>query len=255
MKITEQKYGDIAFRMWSGGTGAPLLYLHGFEQHPGASGFLTRLCENFEVKAPELPGYGGGAGLDTLRDVLDVSLLQRRLIEDWGRGPVDVIGHSLGGMFAAELAAIAPHLVRRLVLVDAYGLWRDDAPLPDPFVMMPDALARAKWHDPARAGGEPSAFDPARDGSAATFRSVNLAAATKFLWPIPDRGLRRRTPYIQSPTLVVHGASDGLIPPAYGEALADLIPGARFKLLEKAGHLPMVEAEDAFLAHVRDFLS
>lgn len=255
MKCTTRKIGGRDIRIWSGGSGAPLLYLHGFEQHPGDAPFLQKLGESFDVYAPEHPGYGHSNGLDTIRDLLDLTLHLRRVVEQWGRGPVHVVGHSLGGMFAAELAVIAPHLVRKLVLVNAYGMWRDDAPAPDPFVLQPDALAAAKWHDAANASREPSAFDAATDGTAQVFRAVNLAAATKFLWPIPDRGLSRRAGYIQAPTMVLHGESDELVPASYSRALADAIPGAEFAGLAGAGHLPMVEAEGGFLAMLRKFLA
>lgn len=255
MKQALESIGGREIRVWRGGSGRPLLYLHGFEQHPGAAPFLSRLAGRFELCAPEHPGYGVSSGLDTIRDLLDLSLHFRLLVEEWGKGPVDVVGHSLGGMFAAELAVIAPHLVRRLVLVDSYGLWLDNAPLPDPFVISADALARAKWHDAANAAREPSAFDANAGATPQTFRSVNLAAATKFMWPIPDRGLSRRAGLIRAPTLVLHGESDGLIPRAYADALTRLIPGARMKLVSGAGHLPMVEAEDAFVAQIEDFLA
>jgi pimeloyl-ACP methyl ester carboxylesterase len=254
MNLSRETIGAREVRVWSGGTGKPLLYLHGFEQHPGGAPFLQRLAQTFSVKAPEHPGYGGSTGLDTIHDLLDLTLHLRRFVEQWGKGPVDVVGHSLGGMFAAELAVIAPHLVRRLVLVNSYGLWLDETPLADPFVLMPDALAKAKWHDPANAAKEPSAFDAGADGSAQTFRAINLAAATKFMWPIPDRGLSRRAGYIQAPTLILHGESDGLVPLAHAAALARAIPGAELVKLRDAGHLPMVEAEDAFVEGVARFL-
>jgi len=255
MKCTSHRIGGRDIRIWSGGSGAPLLYLHGFEQHPGDAAFLRKLGESFEIHAPEHPGFGHSTGLDTIHDLLDLTLHLRRVVEQWGRGAVHVVGHSLGGMFAAELAVVAPHLVRKLVLVNPYGMWLDDAPAPDPFVLQADALVAAKWHDPANASREPSAFDAAADGTIQVFRSVNLSAATKFLWPIPDRGLSRRAGYIQAPTLIVHGESDRLVPLAYAAALAGAVPGAELARLPGAGHLPMVEKTDEFLARVRDFLT
>ena len=135
MKMMREKLGAFDIRVWSGGSGAPLLYLHGFEHHPGAASFLTRLSRNHEVRAPEHPGFGESTSFEENYDVIDVALYYRRVIESWKQGPVDVVGHSLGGMFAAELGALSPQLVRRLVLVDAYGLWLDDKPLPDPFAL------------------------------------------------------------------------------------------------------------------------
>jgi pimeloyl-ACP methyl ester carboxylesterase len=256
MKVEKESLGGLDIRVWSAGSGAPLLYLHGFEQHPGAAAFLTRLARNHDVRAPEHPGYGESTSIEENYDVIDVALHYRRMIESWNRGPVDVVGHSLGGMFAAELAALSPHLVRRLVLVDAYGLWLDDHPMPDPFAMAPKELDRAKWFDPNKAPmPEPSAFDAHGDADAlAIFRAQNLGTATKFMWPVPDRGLRRRLPYVQAPTLIIHGEADGLIPAAYAEAFARLIPKARVAMIRKAGHLPMIEAEDEFISTVNDFL-
>jgi pimeloyl-ACP methyl ester carboxylesterase len=256
MRMVREKVGAFDIRLWSGGTGAPLLYLHGFEQHPGAASFLGRLSRDHEVRAPEHPGFGESTGFEHIQDVIDLALHYRRLIESWNKGPVDVVGHCLGGMFAAEVAALSPHLVRRLVLVDAYGLWLDDHPLPDPFTLAPRDLERAKWYDPDKAPmPEPSAFDANGDADAlAIFRAQNLGTATKFMWPIPDRGLNRRLSYVQAPTLIVHGEADGLIPIEYAEAFARLIPAARLAAIRNAGHLPMIEAEDQFISMVNDFL-
>jgi len=256
MKTVRETLGPFDVRVWEGGPAErPLLYLHGFEQHPGAAPFLARLAERHAVRAPEHPGYGASTGFEHVEDIFDVTLHYRRLIERWGAGPVDVVGHSLGGMFAAEVAAIAPQLVRRLVLVSPYGLWLDETPMPDPFVMAPAALATAKWHAPEKAGAEPTAFDPAEGETIATFRAQNLSTATKFLWPIPDRGLKRRLQYVSAPTLVVRGASDGLFPAPYLDAWTSAIAGARAATLPDAGNLPMVEAEDAFIDAVEAFLA
>jgi pimeloyl-ACP methyl ester carboxylesterase len=257
MKMEKKTVGRLDIRLWSGGTGAPLLYLHGFEHHPGDAAFLNRLAENHLVCAPEHPGFGTSTPLEEYYDIIDVALHYRRLIESWHQGAVDVIGHSLGGMFAAELAVISPHSVRRLVLVDAYGLWLHEHPLPDPFALAPRDLERAKWSDPGKAPmPEPSAFEAPGDADAlAIFRAQNLGTATKFMWPIPDRGLNRRLPYIEAPTLIIHGAADGLIPAVYAEAFAHLIPKARVAVIRNAGHLPMLEAEDEFVLTVNDFLA
>lgn len=252
---SRMRHGAFDTRVWSGGSGPPVVWLHGFEQHPGDAPYLNRLAESRHVLAPEHPGFGASAGFDQLTDLQDLILYYRALIEAWDRGPVDVIGHCLGGMFAAELAVLAPQLVRRLVLAAPYGLWLDAHPLPDPFLLGPPALAAAKWRDPALAGRETSAFDPALGDTAAEFRTMNLTAASKFMWPIPDRGLARRLPYLTAPTLVIHGEADGLIPPVYETAWADALPHARTARIADAGHLPMVEAEDRFLALVEDFLA
>ena len=260
MSIESQTLGDFCVRVWTGGAAAtpPLLYLHGHEQHPGDAAFLHRLAEGRRVFAPEHPGYGASTGFETVEGVLDVVLFYRELVGSWGIAAIDVVGHSLGGMFAAELAAIAPQVVRRLVLVDAYGLWLDDPPVPDVFGLTDAELRAAKWHDPEAAPDpEPTIFepDPSDPLAAVMFRAGNLAVAGKFLWPIPDRGLRRRLGLVKARTLVVHGESDGLVPMVYAEEFTRLIPGARLARVGGAGHLPMFEREDEFCTMVDSFLS
>ncbi|MPZ99947.1 MAG: alpha/beta fold hydrolase [Dehalococcoidia bacterium] len=257
MALTTQEFGESRVRVWIAGSGPDLLFLHGYEQHPGDASFLHRLAEHHTVYAPEHPGYGESTGFESLRDIIDLALRYRQLVESWGIESVDVIGHCLGGMIAAEFAATSPHLVRRLVLVDAWGLWRDDQQPADPFVLTEDELAQAKWHDPATAPNpEPSIFqpDPSRPHAAMLTRGQNLGVAGKFMWPIPDRGLRRRLPFVKAQTLVVHGESDGLIPAVYAEEFQQLIPDAEVARLPAAGHLPMIEREDDFIDTVEAFL-
>lgn len=245
-----QTFGPASIRLWRMGAGKPLLYLHGFEGHPGDAPFLRRLAQTRLVIAPEHPGFGESEGLAAMHDITDQALHFRRIIRALDARPVDVVGHCLGGMFAAELAAISPHLVRRLVLVNSYGLWDDADPLPDAFSLAPPDFAVAKWHNAAAAPAETT--PPGGDNPLA--RQRNLGAATKFMWPIPDRGLTRRLGHIEAPTLVVHGMQDGLVPPAYGQRLAALVPNGAFHPIEGAGHMPMLEAEDAFIDAVSAFL-
>ena len=182
---------------------------------PRPASFLERLGERHLVLAPEQPGYGTSSGFEQVEDLLDLVLFYRELVKSFGSGAVDLVGHSTGGMIAAELAIIAPEQVRGLVLVDAFGLWLDDEPSQDPLGAAQDVLA-AKWFDPeAKPDPEPTNFAPDPDGpyAAIVFQAHNLATATKFMWPMAERGLRRRLPYLDVPTLVINGAADGLVPP------------------------------------------
>jgi pimeloyl-ACP methyl ester carboxylesterase len=251
--------GDVRVRSWSGGDGQQrgLLYLHGFERHPGEAPFLARLARSRHVIAPEHPGYGESSGLDAMDHILDLVLHYRRFVEDRFDGQVDVVGHSLGGMFAAEFAAICPQVTNSLTLVSPYGLWLDEQPLPDPFLLNERDLGAAKWADPA-AHPQPDPGLPAPDGgdpNAAIYdRARNMAAATKFMWPIPDHGLRRRLPFISARTLVVHPAGDSLVPRAYAEEFARLIPGAQMTTINSAGHMVMLERPEEFGDVLEKFL-
>jgi pimeloyl-ACP methyl ester carboxylesterase len=250
-RVTVESLDGATVRAWNAGEDdAPgLLYLHGFERHPGEAPFLHRLAQTRRVLAPEHPGYGESTGLEAMDHVLDLVLHYRRLVERTFTGPVDVIGHSLGGMFAAEFAAICPHLTSSLTLVSPYGLWLEEDPLPDPFVLSEKELRTAIWSDP-QAAPDPETSLPlpgAADPHAKVYdRARNMGAATKFMWPIPDHGLRRRLPLIGARTLVVRGTDDQLVPQSYTEEFVRLIPDARFAAVEAAGHLPMLERPTEF---------
>ena len=255
MDMTRQQIGPFDLRVWQQGEGAGLLYLHGFERHPGDAPFLKRLAENRDVRAPELPGYGESLGVEQIHDLYDVALMYRELIESWGFESIDVVGHSLGGMIAAELAILAPHRVKSLVLVNCFGLWIDDEPMPDAFALAPTDFDAAKWHDPASKSSETTARAGSTPLDLAIERTTNQGTATKFMWPIPDRGLRRRLRHLSSRTLVIHGESDGLVPVRYADELVGAITNAELELIAHAAHMPMYEAEDEFVALVQKFIS
>lgn len=248
---------ETPVRVWrqgEEGSGAALVFLHGVQQQMGAAGFLQRLAAAHHVVAPEHPGFGETGGFDRLQDLGDLVLHYREVLETLtGHRRVVLMGHSLGGMFAAEIAAFCPDLVDRLILVNSYGMWLDEAPMPDYFVMQPPELDAALWgtRDPDEVARLRARLPQETDANLAQ----NMASATKFMWPLPDRGLRRRLRHVKAPTLVVHGTADGLVPLAHARALAEAIPKGRLHELPGAGHYPMIEAEDAFLAAVEAFMS
>ena len=244
-------------RVMEAGSGPAMLFLHDVDGHPGESSFLDRWQRTSRVIAPEHPGFGESTGIDEIDDVLDISLYYRELLHEVAGGPADIVGHGLGAMFAAEIAAICPQVVNRLVLVAPFGLWLDDAQVPDMFVMSPSQIQRSSWHEPESEAAQATltrASDGVNGSAAIVARAMSLSAAGKFLWPIPDRGLRRRLPLVTAPTLVVMGRSDQLVPAPYGPAFRDLIPGAQLVTIEEAGHHPMIEQPEAFDGALAEFL-
>jgi len=239
------------------GQGAPLVFLHGpFGQE--WTPFLDSLAQSFQVFAPANPGAEDLADLEVLDDIHDLVLYYDTLIENLGlEGPFHLVGHSYGGMVAAEYAAAYPKRIGRLVLIDAMGLWRDDAPVNEFVTVAPEVLAKQMWYDPknpyllARAAQNQD-LEAAQAEAVKQF--VALASAAHFCFPIPERGLHKRLHRISSNTLVIWGEQDGLVPPVYASEFGTRISNASAKVLEGAAHCPHIEQCEATVGAVQDFL-
>ncbi|HXD89807.1 MAG TPA: alpha/beta hydrolase [Candidatus Binataceae bacterium] len=239
------------------GTGEPLLFLHGAGGLVGIDPFLDDLGHSFKVIAPHLPGYGESTGAEHIDDILDAVLFYHQLLDELGIASAHVVGHSMGGMLAAEFAAIDVHRVKKLVLVTPAGFWLDDHPIPDFFAMELPELAAHLFHDPQSPIARmfttvPEDMKLLEDMYVE--RVKRMTQASKFLWPIPDRGLKRRAWRIAAPTLVMMGESDKLIPPIYANEFTGRIKNSRSVTIKEAGHMPMYEQQDVFVKTVKEFL-
>ena len=248
--------GAVSFRVRSAGRGPHVVYLHSFHEGSGWSPFLDRLAARYTVHAPLHPGVGGSAGLETLEDVFDLTLAYEELLDALGIGTVSLVGHFFGGMVAAELAAVFPERVGRLVLVSPLGLWRDDAPSEDLLILPREDLPAALFRDPASEAARRWAAGPAseEENLAAQIESIQRRAAmAKFVWPIPDKGIKKRLHRIEAPTLVLWGDADRANPVVYAEAWQQRIKGAALSLLS-GGHMVLHETPDVAAAAVAEFV-
>ena len=248
----------LTARLQSQGEGEPVLYLHGAIASKGRNPFLDILARDNAVYAPLQPGFDLVEGLDHVADVVDLALYYFDLLDELGLEQVKVVGHFLGGMIAAEMAALSRHYVSALVLLAPAGFWRDDSPTPDIFVMDDVQLRESMWSDPS----SPSALEalPEQESDEDRSlrlqeRSIDLTAAGKFLWPIPDRGLGRRIHRVKAPTLLVWGEDDRIVPPVYAEEFSTRLERARTVTLPGCGHLPMLEQPDRLAADVNRFFA
>lgn len=240
-----------------GSTGEPILFLHGAAGLFGAEAFLEDLGRDFRVIAPHLPGYGESTGAELIDDVIDAGLFYHQLMDDLRIESACVIGHSMGGMLAAEMAALDVHRVRKLILAAPAGFWLDQHPVPDLFTASPKKLASALFHDPESAASKAMAAMPEdRQAFADAYveRIKRLTMATKFMWPIPDRGLKKRAYRIAAPTLLLWGESDRYIAPVYAAEFKNSIRNCRDQTIPNAGHMLMYEQPRDFCAAVRGFV-
>ena len=233
------------------GTGPPLVFLHG----AGGGGWnpgLALLAARFRVYAPTHPGFGASDDRDTWDGIDDYVYYVLDLLDTLRLDRVHLVGASLGGWLAAELAVGHSHRLRSLVLVDPAGLWVDEAPMADLFLASPEEFQRLSWHDPSRApvvsGGTTEVMLAQARARATTAR---LAWNPYFHNPkLPGRLGR-----ITAPTLLLWGASDRLIPVAHGHRYQALIPGAALTIIPECGHSVLREQPERGAAAIAAFVA
>lgn len=245
--------GDREIVLQRGGRGAPLLYLHSILGLRGWEPVLDALAGSFDVIAPWVPGWGPLRDADGFDGALDVALHVKDVLAAAGVDRARVVGVSIGAWMAAELAAIFPERVAALALVNPLGLWLDEAPGTDPFAQHPARPSEALFSDPALR--EPLLLAGRGAEDAYVEELLALKAAARFLWPIPDTGVRRRLGRITAPTLVVTSEGDRIVPAAHGVAWQQAITGARLEVLPGAGHVADLEQPEALARLVAGFLA
>lgn len=246
----EIRRGDFRTEVARAGKGPPLLYLHGAVGQKGWAPFLDLLAQRFTVYAPVMPGYGSATGLEHLADLTDLTLYNLEVLNELGVTRAHVVGHFLGGMIAAEMAAASPSSIDRLVLVSPAGVWRDEEPVADLLALNANEISERLTATPDGAASLAGLADElARD------RMQDIAAAGKFLWPLPDRGLSRRAYRIKASTLILWGEQDRINPPSYSADFQRMIGRSQAATVANAGHLLMLEQPEAFANAVSSFLS
>src|SRR5262245_38450376 len=224
------------------GQGPTVVWLHGPHGVRRNDPLIAELAKRYTVVAPVAPGFNDVDELDEIRDVHDLALHYDDVLEALGLDGVALVGHSFGAMIAAELAAHVPKRVAKLILISPFGLWRDDHPVADLFARLYATIDRILWktREPP-----PWVTDPANFLNDPVEKAVSIVQAmtsvAKFIWPIPDKGLRRRLPRVSAKTLVVFGADDAFVPAIYADEFAAAIPGARKAVIGDAAHMAAYE--------------
>jgi pimeloyl-ACP methyl ester carboxylesterase/mannose-6-phosphate isomerase-like protein (cupin superfamily) len=249
--------GAVPLTYAESGSGRPVLLLHGGAGPFSVSGFATLMsAASDRVIVPVHPGFDGTPRPAELSSIAGIAAVYAALLRELDLTDVCVIGNSIGGWIAAELAlaesASADCRVSSVVLVDAAGLQLDTAPVPDFFSLTLDQVAELSYFNPDAFRIDPAALPPERAAAMAGNRTTLLEYAGTSM---ADPGLRDRLTAIRMPALVVWGAADQMITVEHGHAYADGIPGAQFRLIAHAGHLPQLETPDELLSAVRDFIA
>ena len=249
----KHKVRDLTVRLWRDGTGTPLVYLHGAAGVPPWLPFFTQLTGKHEVLVPEHPGFGMSDNPTWIRNVGDVAMYYLDFLDGLGAERVHVVGHSLGGWIAAELAVRNTARLNSLTLVDAAGIHVPQVPKLDTFLLTDEQLVRGLFHDQKRA--EATIADMKRPELEDVILK-NRTTTARLTWQprAYDPQLAKWLHRIDVPTLIVWGGNDRLFPPEYAHAWQHLIPGSRVAIIPDCGHVPQIEQRQAFVAALDGFL-
>jgi len=250
--------GRLELTVQVAGSGPPLLYLHpaaGLHWDP----FLDWLADSHTVYAPQAPGTTPGRpeAIAAVDDLWDLVLAYEELVRALGLDRPVAVGESFGGMLGCELAAHFPHLLSRLVVFAPIGLWLEDHPVANWVAAAPEEIPALLFHDPLSDAARTALTLPDdRDDMIAAVAGTAWAigCTSKFVWPIPDRRLRRRLPRITAKTLVIHGTDDRFVPVSYADDFAGSIRGARKAVIADAAHMAPYEKQGEVLALVDKFI-
>ena len=247
--------GELRLAIERRGKGPPLLLLYGEEALELEAPFLDELARDYEVIIPSPPGFGASTRPDWVTCPDDIAYMYLALVDDLKLRGIPVVGFSLGGWIAAEMASKDDSSISKLVLVDPYGIkigTPTDRDIADIWLLHPDEVTTRKWFDPAK--GKRDFVSMPEEKLAIVAR--NSESFARFCWEpyMHNPKLRHRLNRIKAPTLLIWGEKDGIVTPQYGAAYRDLIPGARLAVVPQAGHLPQIEQPQAFMKELRGFL-
>ncbi|WP_433075562.1 alpha/beta fold hydrolase [Dactylosporangium sp. CA-052675] len=234
------------------GTGRPVLLLHGGAGPASVTAFADRLAAEHPARVitPTHPGFDGTERPAAVDTIAKLAALYRDLLDELDLEDVAVVGNSIGGWIAAELALLGSPRLGSVTVVDGVGITVPGHPVVGFFGLTFEQIAAVSYFDPAGRVIDPGAMpQEARAVMAANRETLALYAPS-----MEDPTLRDRLAGVTVPALVIWGDSDGIAGPQYGRAYAEAIPGARFVLLEKTGHLPQLESPDALIGPLWSFI-
>ena len=259
MQSTKLKVADVELELFDSGQGAararPVLFLHGGGGFSPQQPFVAPLSEKRRFIAPTHPGFGKSGLPDWLDSIDDIAHLYLELMDILKLDGIDLVGCSIGGWIAAEMATKSPERFRRIVFSGPVGIKvgpPDKLDIPDIFAMPEADALKLTFHDPERMKRDTAKMSD--DELAAMFRArETLALLTWEPW-MHNPKLKRRLHRVAAPALFIRGESDGLVSEAYLDAYARLLPNARAMTIKAAGHVPQLEQPAAFVAAVLEFL-
>lgn len=249
---------QVRIQLRQGGRGEPLLVLHGELGVPGWLQAYEQLAQHYTVYVPSLPGFGQSARPDWIASVRDLAAWVTWCIRDLKLlQPLHVIGCSMGGWIAAEIATMNASLFKKMILVGAAGLKPEEGQIWDYFVHANREACAHAFYNGAQSSEYAKYYGADWTPEQEEQAERNREMAARLLWKpyMRSHTLHALLGAIATPTLVLWGREDPIIPLNVCELYHRAIPGATVQILDQCGHMPEMEQPDAFVRAVRDFLT
>ena len=235
-----------------GGSGSPLLFLHGATGMPVVMPFMEKLAQRFDVLVPEHPGYGRSDEPEWLENIHDLAYFYLQFIKQLGLKDLVLVGGSMGGWIAMEIAVRDTSRLRNLILVGPAGIAAPGVQPADLFLLPPEEVVRRLFHDPKLAQqrlAEPLSAEAIDIGLKNRHTTARLGWEPRLHDPFLPKWLHR----IDVPVKIIWGKQDRILPVGFLDEFRKLMPRAQTEVFEACGHLPHAEKADEFVDSVLRF--
>jgi pimeloyl-ACP methyl ester carboxylesterase len=246
---------DVSVRLFRDGSGTPVVYLHGAGGIAAWLPLFAKIAERHDLLVPEHPGFGSSDMASWIRNTPDVAMYYLDVFDAMALEGIHLIGFSLGGWIAAELAVRNATRLKSLTLIAPAGIRIKGVPTGDNFIWDPEESARNLFHDQRFAeqmiaqAQQLSPEDTDRQ-LANRYMAARLGWDPRWFNPDLERWLHR----IKLPTLLLWGGDDKLLPAAYAELWKERVPQTRVEITPDCGHLLPVEKGDWAAQHILNFI-
>jgi pimeloyl-ACP methyl ester carboxylesterase len=242
--------------MFSGGSGPALLFLHGAGGNAGWQAWHEELAKTYTVYVPSQPGFNGTERPEWVYTITDVAHFNRAMAQALGLSQYILMGSSMGGWVAAEMAAMCSWDLRALILVDAAGIKPQHSEIAEIFMASSQTRLKQRFYDPTQVP-DYERYTRAPTPEAQAVEHANREMASRLCWKpyLHNLSLPHYLGIVATPTLIVWGRQDAIIPLECGELYQKALPNATLTVLDRCGHSPALEKPQEFLQAVHTFLN
>ena len=239
------------------GSGPPILVLHGGEGLVDHLPFAERISSNFELLHPTHPGFDGTPIPEHFDGLEDLTFLYLDLIDSLDLQDAILVGFSMGGWLAAEMAVMCSHAFSKLMLVDAVGIKPQQGEIADIFIISPTEVTALAYHDPKQAPEYDQLYGQTPTPEQVTIAEGNREMTVRLCWKpyMYDLRLPQLLGRVNIPTRIVWGREDQIVPAECAQLYHQAIPGSDLVIIDNCGHVPQVEKPDEFVKTALEFMA